>query len=59
MKRLWQRLSRRERGLIGGTLLILFLAVGRYFVLTPYLERRAWVQNQLEAQPRLLEKNLR
>jgi ACT domain-containing protein len=59
MKRLWQRLSRRERGLIGGTLLILFLAVGRYFVLTPYLERRTWVQNQLEAQPRLLEKNLR
>jgi len=44
---------------MGGTVLILFLAVGRYFVLTPYLERRAWVQNQLEAQPRLLEKNLR
>jgi len=59
MKRLWQRLSRRERSLMGGTVLILFLAVGRYFVLTPYLERRAWVQNQLEAQPRLLEKNLR
>ena len=59
MKRLWQRLSRRERGLIGGTLLIIFLAVGRYFVLGPYLERRAWVQSQLEAQPRLLEKNLR
>ena len=59
MKRFWQRLSRRERGLVVGTLLILVLALGRYFVLAPYLERRAWVQSQLEAQPRLLEKNLR
>jgi ACT domain-containing protein len=59
MKHYWQRLSGRERGLIGGTLLVLLLAVGRYFVLTPYLEHRAWVQSQLEAQPRLLEKNLR
>ena len=59
MKRFWQRLSRRERGLIGGTLLVIFLVLGRYFVLSPYLERRAWVQSQLEAQPQLLEKNLR
>jgi len=59
MKRFWDRLSRRERALIGGTLLIVLLAAGRYFMLSPYLEHRAWVQNQLEAQPRLLEKNLR
>ena len=59
MKPFWDRLSRRERALIGGTLLIVLLAAGRYFMLSPYLEHRAWVQNQLEAQPRLLEKNLR
>ena len=59
MKRFWQRFSRRERGLIGATLLILFLFLGRSMVLIPYLEHRAWVQNQLEAQPQLLEKNLR
>jgi len=41
------------------SLLILFLALGRSFALNPYLERRAWVKNQLEAQPQLLEKNLR
>jgi len=59
MKRFWQRLSRRERGLAGTVLLILFLFVGRSLVLNPYLERRAWVQNELEVQPQLLQKNLR
>jgi type II secretory pathway component PulM len=59
MKRFWQRLSRRERGLLGATVLILFLVLGRSMVLNPYLERRSWVKNQLEIQPQLLEKNLR
>jgi ACT domain-containing protein len=59
MKRFWQRLSRRERGLVGVSLLIVFLFLGRSLVLIPYLEHRAWVQSQLEAQPQLLEKNLR
>jgi len=59
MKHFWQRLSGRERSLIGATLLIVFLFLGRSLVLIPYLEHRTWVQNQLEAQPQLLEKNLR
>ena len=59
MKRFWQRLSRRERSLAGVTLLILLLILGRSLALNPYLERRAWVKNQLEIQPQLLEKNLR
>jgi len=59
MNRFWQRLSPRERGLLGATVLILLLLLGRSMVLNPYLERRAWVKNQLEIQPQLLEKNLR
>ncbi|HEY7162941.1 MAG TPA: type II secretion system protein GspM [Candidatus Binatia bacterium] len=59
MKRFWQRLSRRERALAGATLVIVLLFMGQSFVLTPYLERRAWVKGQLEIQPQLLEKNLR
>jgi type II secretory pathway component PulM len=59
MSRFWQRLSPRERGLLGATALILFLVLGRSMVLNPYLERRAWVKSQLEIQPQLLEKNLR
>ena len=59
MKRFWERLSRRERGLVGVTLAILILLMARYFVLGPYLERRESVNSQLESQPQLLEKNLR
>jgi Tfp pilus assembly protein PilO len=59
MKRLWQRLSKRERGLVALTLAIFLLVLGRYLMLSPLLERRAWVRNQLEIQPQLLEKNLR
>jgi len=33
--------------------------LGRYFLVSPLLERREWVKNQLEIQPQLLEKNLR
>lgn len=59
MKRLWERLSRRERGLVGATLAILIILLARYFIIGPYLERREWVNTQLELQPQLLEKNLR
>jgi Tfp pilus assembly protein PilO len=59
MKRLWQRLSRRERGLVFITLAILVVALARYLVILPFLERWDWVKNQLEVQPQLLEKNLR
>ena len=59
MKRLWDRLSKRERGLVGVTLAILIILLARYFIIGPYLERREWVNSQLELQPQLLEKNLR
>jgi len=59
MKRIWQRLSKREKGLVVATLGIIVLLLGRYFVLAPLLERREWVKSQLEIQPQLLEKNLR
>jgi ACT domain-containing protein len=59
MKSLWQRLSRRERGLVLVTLLIALGVLGNSFLLKPYWERREWVKSQLEAQPQLLQKNLR
>jgi uncharacterized protein YneF (UPF0154 family) len=59
MKQFWQRLSQRERGLVVVTLVIILLALARYIVIGPFVERRQWVQSQLEIQPQLLEKNLR
>lgn len=59
MRELWQRLSKREQGLVALTLVISFLVLVRYAVVTPFLERREWVKSQLELQPQLLEKNLR
>src|SRR5688572_25044889 len=59
MKQLWARLSKRERGLVVTTLLILLLVLGRISVVSPYMAHREWVQTQLEIQPQLLEKNLR
>lgn len=59
MKNYWRRLSRRERALVllSGVILLVFL--GKYAVVAPLLERRAWVAEQLEIQPQLLAKNLR
>ncbi len=59
MKQYWQRLSRRERGLaiLSGVILLVF--IGKYVLVTPLLERRAWVTEQLGSQPQLLSKNLR
>lgn len=59
MKRIWQRLSKREKGLVVLTLFISLLLLGRYFLVSPFLERREWVKTQLEIQPQLLEKNFR
>jgi len=59
MKRFWQRLSQRERGLVGLTGAILLIFFGKYLIISPFLERRETVKNELESQPELLEKNLR
>jgi Tfp pilus assembly protein PilO len=59
MRNLWSRLSKRERGLTILTALILLVFIAKYAVITPFLERREWVRNQLESQPQLLQKNLR
>jgi ACT domain-containing protein len=59
MKEFWNRLSKRERGLVILTVIILAAFFGKLAVLTPFLERREWVKSQLESQPQLLAKNLR
>ena len=59
MKEFWNRLSKRERGLVILTVVILAAFLGKFAVLTPTLERRDWVKSQLESQPQLLAKNLR
>jgi Tfp pilus assembly protein PilO len=59
MSNFWRRLSKRERGLVLLTLSIVVVFVAKYAAITPLLERREWVKNQLENQPQLLQKNLR
>ncbi len=59
MKRYWERLSRRERALVGVTGAILLLFFAKYLIVTPFLGWRETVKNELESQPELLEKNLR
>jgi len=59
MRRLWQRLSKREKGLVLLALIALILVLGRFFLLDPFVERREWVKNQIEIQPQHLAKNLR
>jgi type II secretory pathway component PulM len=59
MSNFWQRLSKRERSLALLTVLILLVFVGKLAVVTPFLERRDWVKQQLESQPQLLAKNRR
>lgn len=59
IRRIWQRLSRREKRLVVVTLVIFGLILSRSFVLVPYIERREWVQSQLEIQPQRLERNFR
>ena len=59
MNQFWQRLSKRERGLVVLSLVIIFVVLARYVLIGPFVERREWVKGQLEIQPQLLEKNLR
>ena len=59
MSNFWRRLSRRERALVILTGAILLIFIGKYALVTPFLERREWVKQQLENQPQLLTKNLR
>lgn len=58
MKRFWQRLSRRERGLVALTGAILLIFFGKFLIVSPFLEWRETVKIELESQPELLEKNL-
>lgn len=59
IRRIWQRLSRREKGLVIATLVVFGLLVGRSLVLNPFLDRREWIKSQLELEPQRLDKNLR
>jgi len=59
MNNFWHRLSKRERSLVVATVLVLLAFVAKYAVLSPFLERREWIKNQLDSQPLLLAKNLR
>ena len=40
-------------------LVIIVVALARYVLIGPFVERWEWVKSQLEIQPQLLEKNLR
>jgi len=59
MKQFWQKLSKRERGLVYLTGAILLFFVGKLAIATPLIERQARIKGQLESQPQLLQKNLR
>jgi len=59
MKLFWMKLSKREKTLVGAAGFVLLLVLGRFFVVSPFLERRAWVKDQLEVLPPLHSKNLR
>lgn len=59
MKRLWQRFSKREKGFLTLTLIIFLLVLGRYFLVSPLLERRVWVKSQIEIQSQILGRDLR
>jgi Tfp pilus assembly protein PilO len=55
----WNRLSKRERSLVLATVVVILAFAAKYVLISPFLERREWVKNQLESQPNLLAKNLR
>ena len=46
MKKLWQRLSAREKGLVATAAAVLLLIVARSFLVNPYLEHRDWVKEK-------------
>jgi Tfp pilus assembly protein PilO len=59
MSNFWQKLSKRERSLVVVRALILAAFIVKFAILSPFLQRREWVKNQLESQPQLLAKNVR
>jgi len=59
MSNFWQKLSKRERSLVVVSALILAAFIVKFAILSPFLQRREWVKNQLESQPQLLAKNVR
>jgi len=59
MNNFWRRLSRRERALVILTGVIVLIFIAKYALIGPFIERRAWVKQQLESQPQLFTKNLR
>ncbi len=54
-----QRLSKREKVLVVGSLAILFLILFHYALVIPYLRHIETVKVQLELQPQLFKENLR
>lgn len=56
--RFWTKLSKREKAFVGAAVFVLLLVLGRFLVVSPYLERRARVKEQLEMLPPLHEKNI-
>jgi Tfp pilus assembly protein PilO len=59
IRRVWQRLSKREKLLVAVSFTIFSLLLGRSWVLEPFLDRRASVEKLLDSQPQFLERNLR
>ena len=59
IRRIWQRLSKREKLLVAVSFAIFSLLLGRSWVLEPFLDRRASVEKLLDSQPQFLERNLR
>lgn len=58
MKLFWQRLSKREKTLVGAAAAVLLLVLGRFLIVSPLMERRAWVKSQMEVLPPLHAKNM-
>ena len=56
---IWRRLSKREKGLVGLSLAILLLLIGRTFIYDPLVARMNKTAEQLELEPQRLERNLR
>ncbi len=59
MNRVWQRLSKREKVLVVGSLAIFLLILVHYSLVIPYLRHIEKVKVQLELQPQLFTENLR
>ncbi|NIO06645.1 MAG: hypothetical protein GTO40_01165, partial [Deltaproteobacteria bacterium] len=55
MKKLWDRLSKRERTIVFVALSLLALVMARMLVVNPYLAHRAWVKDQLEVKYQQLQ----